>query len=613
MTTHGPKGNLRAVAYVRVSTGKQKEKFSPTVQRREIRKYAATQKPPLTIVESFEEARSGYELKARVKFYEMLDFVKKNNIGHVLYYLTNRVTRNDEDWADLKKLRVRLHNVKEGRAFTPGNKEDRRAKNQEDQDAVDAEKSSIDTSERVIPSQLEKAGRGEYPGNPPLGYLLEPIMVNGRPLIIKKEIKNKTIVDPIQGPLIKKMFEIFASGEANSLRDLNSKMRNLGQRSKTGRMLNLEEVRRYLRTPFYYGTFKWGGKLYPNKGTYEPIISKALFDSVQDILDGRRTFTKRGKEFKYKDLLTCDFCGCRLVGDSHERINEKTGEKRIFIYYRCTGGKRTEWYQEKYKQPKCPLYYGPYYTEEKIDGFFEDAIDLLYIDPGVYDWMRGQLEEGYKNLTALNANELTSLRKEIAHNETTSGDLVEASARAMNDRVRAAYEKRIDDIERRNAEVEARIEELEKGEEAVSIDDIRETLVLSKSLKENYLNASPEKRTKLNRLMFSTVRITKEGWLPEIDEDDNSVTLAPFYFVWNEPFKSLWEIGFIQGMGEADPQGISKNIRTEVIDSKDSYIIRFIKESEKPTPEGLLEEKGPKNAETKKWRGRRDSNSRPPA
>ena len=82
--------------------------------------------------------------------------------------------------------------------------------------------------------------------------------------------------------------------------------------------------------------------------------------------------------------------------------------------------------------------------------------------------------------------------------------------------------------------------------------------------------------------MFSTVRITKEGWLFDIDTDDVSPTLAPFYFVWNEPFKSLWEIGFIQGMDAATP--------------KDE--------------EG---EKAKNLGKSKEWRGRRDSNSRPPA
>ncbi len=574
--------SLKAVAYIRVSTGKQKDKFSEDVQKNEIQKYADTHKPPLSVVETFEESRSGFRLKARVRFYDMLDFVHDNNIGHILYYMTSRASRNDLDWAALKSLRVRLHNVTSGRAFTPGLKADRRIKNQEDAEAVKAESESINTSDLVTAAQAEKVERGEYPGSPPLGYLCEPIMVDGKPLIVKGEIKNRTIVDPVQGPLMKKMFELCASGEARSLRDLNSIMKNLGQRSRTGRILTLEEVRRYLRTPFYYGWFKWGGKLYSNKGTYEPIISKVLFDEVQEVLDGRRIFTKRGRDFKYKDLLTCDFCGCKLVGDLHEKKNRKTGEKRPLIYYRCTGGKRTEWYQEHYKLPKCPLYYGPYYKEEDIDHFFEFGIGTLYVDPDTYDWVRSQLEEDAKNLKTLNAQEITALKKERAHNETTSANLAEAVGNTRNERARAVYEKKIDGLELRNAEIEARLEELEKGEEAVSLDEINEVLELSKALKDNYLAATPEKRAMLNKLMFRTVRITKEGYTPATEDDDPYLTEAPFYFVWEEPFKSLWEIGFIQGMSEAE-----------------------VEERE--------EEKATKSAEIKEWRGRRDSNSRPPA
>ena len=51
--------------------------------------------------------------------------------------------------------------------------------------------------------------------------------------------------------------------------------------------------------------------------------------------------------------------------------------------------------------------------------------------------------------------------------------------------------------------------------------------------------------------MFRTVRGTKKGWLPTPEEGDEFLTLEPFYFVWNEHFKSLWEIGFIQQMSEA--------------------------------------------------------------
>jgi hypothetical protein len=101
-------------------------------------------------------------------------------------------------------------------------------------------------------------------------------------------------------------------------------------------------------------------------------------------------------------------------------------------------------------------------------------------------------------------------------------------------------------------------------------------------LKDNYLAASPEKRRKLNKLMFITVNISYKDRPVIPSGQGDYITVAPFHFVWNEPFKSLWEIGFIQGMAEAEA-------------------------------EEKVGEKATKSAVTKKWRGRRDSNSRPPA
>ena|GEM_PF-1085408 len=579
-----PKSNLTAVAYIRVSTGKQKDKFSEDVQRKEIRLYADHHKPPLKIIKWFEESRSGYQYKRRKAFYEMLDYVTENDIGHMLYYVTSRASRNDLDWSALKEVGRRCHNVKENRAFTPGSSDrrDRRAKNEEDGNAVDSEKDSINTGDAVASAQAEKVERGEYPGSPPLGYLTEPIMVDGKPLIVKGDIKNRTVIDSVQGPLMKKMFELCASGEARSLRDLNSVMRNLGQRSRAGRILTLEEVRRYLRTHFYYGTFRWGGKLYPNKGTYEPIISKALFDQVQDVLDGRRIFTKRGKDFKYKDLIKCAYCGCDIIGDPHDKVNKKTQERKTHTYYRCTGGKSEAFYQEHYKLSKCPLYYGPYYTEKDIDDLFEISIRALDVDPETYDWVRDQLEEDYKNLKALNAAEAISIRKQLAHNETAGGNMAEAAAKAKSERVRAVYEKKIDELERLSADMEARLEEMQKGQEAVTLDETRETLELSKSLKDKYLSAPPEKRARLNRLMFRTVKLARVGDVIRPVEGGEYVAWQPFYIEWNEPFKTIWDLGFIREAAEAKEEWDRRR-------------------------------KAVKERENKDWRGRRDSNSRPPA
>ena len=63
-----------SVGYVRVSTKPQGEKYSPETQWKAITAYA--KQHDLQIVKKFVEARSGWALKARVDFYQMLDFMK---------------------------------------------------------------------------------------------------------------------------------------------------------------------------------------------------------------------------------------------------------------------------------------------------------------------------------------------------------------------------------------------------------------------------------------------------------------------------------------------------------------------------------------------------------
>jgi hypothetical protein len=62
-------------------------------------------------------------------------------------------------------------------------------------------------------------------------------------------------------------------------------------------------------------------------------------------------------------------------------------------------------------------------------------------------------------------------------------------------------------------------------------EELRDTLELSKALKDNYLAASPEKRGKLNKLMFITVNISYEDRPVMPSGQEDNFTVAPFYFV----------------------------------------------------------------------------------
>jgi hypothetical protein len=195
------------------------------------------------------------------------------------------------------------------------------------------------------------------------------------------------------------------------------------------------------------------------------------------------------------------------------------------------------------------MYYGPYWLESEIDEAFESAIENLYVDPETYEWIKKEIEDDYKNLKEMAAEEIRSLKVQLGLNETNVSGMVQRAAQATP-LVQARYEAEIENLERRNEEIRARVKDLETGESAVSLQDLGETLELSKALKDNYLASDQEKRKRLHKLLFRTVRVTRRDLTATPEDGDEAPTISPFYFVWNEPFKSLWEIGFIQNMAE---------------------------------------------------------------
>lgn len=85
----------------------------------------------------------------------------------------------------------------------------------------------------------------------------------------------------------------------------------------------------------YYGVFKYGGEMY--HGTHEPIISKQLFDKVQEVMKqkGKPVKPEVIKYFPFLRMLKCGECGRAITA---EKKIKPSG--REYIYYRCTKKQR---------------------------------------------------------------------------------------------------------------------------------------------------------------------------------------------------------------------------------------------------------------------------------
>jgi len=87
----------------------------------------------------------------------------------------------------------------------------------------------------------------------------------------------------------------------------------------------VEAIRRILKSPLYWGPFRWNETLY--QGNHTPLVSKQLFDEVQRNLSLKSKPRQRKHSFAFNGLATCK-CGRRLTGQI---------VKARHIYYGCSG------------------------------------------------------------------------------------------------------------------------------------------------------------------------------------------------------------------------------------------------------------------------------------
>ena len=300
----------KAVVYVRVSS-KEQDQYSPEIQLEKCHAYAKTQ--GLKVIRDFREAASGWKANARVEFYRMLEFVEKEGVVNLIYAYGDRLSRNTEDYVSLKATNVVLHNAISGVSFSPNDPEhyDQTAAFEHDQ--VEAKKFSAKNSHRVRGAYDQRVKDGLWPHSLPIGLKRVASEVDGKIVrhIELDDTRNRAT-------LVRQMFRLFAAGDCTRMQ-ITAKMRELGLRSKTGKTFSLSQIEEMLKDPKYTGRrFVWKGALHDWLEDCPPLVPRALFDQVQEIFQNkRRGAVKRAKDYRYKGLLTCDFCGCDIIGDPH--------------------------------------------------------------------------------------------------------------------------------------------------------------------------------------------------------------------------------------------------------------------------------------------------------
>ena len=170
-------------------------------------------------------------------------------------------------------------------------------------------------SENVKRGLRQKIRQGEMVGIAPTGYLNDLAT-------------HKMVLDPERAPLIRKLFETYGTGNFN-LKEVMKLAETWGLRSRKGKVLALSNIQSILKKPFYYGLICLNSEFF--EGSHTPVISKKLFDKVQEIMKKKGKPRKvKSHNFPFLGFMKC-LCGCAITA---EKKIKKSG--RTYIYYRCT-------------------------------------------------------------------------------------------------------------------------------------------------------------------------------------------------------------------------------------------------------------------------------------
>jgi hypothetical protein len=192
----------------------------------------------------------------------------------------------------------------------------------------DAEKEARKLSAQTQRGVNSAAKEGRPHGRIPFGYAREYEVIDGHPRCVRQ------YPDPVNGPLIKELFEraagsddtlpepVYAIAQDWAARGIRTPDRTVDGERVPGGPFHDGNLREMLTKPVYAGLREHNGTRAPNqwKG-WTPVVSRELFDRVQKVFDdpSRRTYLGTGVQH-VPTTLRCDGCGgpitvrCRKTG-----------------------------------------------------------------------------------------------------------------------------------------------------------------------------------------------------------------------------------------------------------------------------------------------------------
>ena len=310
-----------AVIYIRVSTDRQVEGASLQTQERDCILMCAHN--GWDIVQVFREEGESAKTADRPQLQKLLKYCSatKPRPNYVVVHNIDRWARNGIDHdamrAYLWRLGIKLRSYSQQLGEHPYDKFFERIMSGQAQ--LDNELRGL----RSVEGMKTRLREGRWTFKAPLGY------VNGR-----DALGGKTLIpDPTRAPLIKESFELYATG-GYTKEQVRERVNAQGLTGVGGNPLSAESFDRMLHNPRYAGILNVQGWDVSGEANYTPLISRELFERVQDVLAGRRVVVtarhRNNPDFPLRNFVRCGHCNKPLTASWSKG---KMGTR--YAYYRC--------------------------------------------------------------------------------------------------------------------------------------------------------------------------------------------------------------------------------------------------------------------------------------
>lgn len=271
----------RAVIYCRVSTKEQVEEGNSLVtQEKNCREYAL--KNGFEIVAIFIEQGESAKTADRTELKKLMSFcaVKKNNIQAIIAYKIDRISRNTDDYSQirilLKRYGVEIKSTSEFFEDTPA------GRFMENIIANVAQFDNDVRAERSTGGMKDAVREGRYVWMAPYGY--SNVRVDGKSTITPNKF----------APIVKRIFEEVAVS-IYPVEILRKKMIAEIVDATEGKPISKSAFYRIIKNEMYTG---WIEKFSErHKGNFEPLVSEELFHYVQHKLYGKK---QKNKEYLFE-------------------------------------------------------------------------------------------------------------------------------------------------------------------------------------------------------------------------------------------------------------------------------------------------------------------------